>query len=285
MANDITSYARDLYLANLPKTDYKLGDVGEIQSFPACDLLVGCYPCQGFSQGGVREPGRTINYLYREFGRALRKIQPKAFIVENVSGMTRADYRHLLTNQLKNFRHAGYVVTWQVLNAADFGVPQDRHRIIIVGLKKTLGLTYTFPVASHGPTAANPYITIRDAIGDMPEWPVGEFDAQPFHWYYMSRNRRRDWTEVSKTIVGHSRSMPLHPMSPALVYVGPDAYRFGSKKRARRFSYSEAARLQGFKSDLSFPETAGMNSRYRVIGNAVPPPLFRAVAEALPDVW
>ena len=136
MANDISAYAREVYLANHHETDYQLRDIQNICSFPKCDLLVGCYPCQGFSQGGAREPSRAINYLYREFGRALRQIQPKAFIVENVSGMTRADYSHLLRNQLKNFRHAGYVVTWKVLNAADFGVPQDRHRIIIVGLKK-----------------------------------------------------------------------------------------------------------------------------------------------------
>lgn len=285
MANDISVYARDLYLANHTETDYKVGNIEGIEKFPKCDLLVGCYPCQGFSQGGVREPSRTINYLYREFGRALRKIKPKAFIVENVSGMTRADYSHLLKNQLKNFRHAGYTVTWKLLNAAEFGVAQDRHRIIIVGLKKNLGVEYVFPVATHGPNAPNPYVTIRDAIGDLPEWPEGEFDEQPFHWYYLSRNRRRDWNDVSKTIVSHSRSMPLHPVSPTLVYVGPDEYIFSSDERARRFSYREAARLQGFSPDIVFPDTAGMNSKYKVIGNAVPPPLFEAVAKALPIAW
>ena len=79
--------------------------------------------------------------------------------------------------------------------------------------------------------------------------------------------------------------MPLHPMSPRLVHVGPDAYKFVGKGRARRFSYREAARLQGFVPDLIFPDNAGMSARYKVIGNAVPPPLFRAVAEALPNVW
>ena len=71
MANDILPYARDVYLANHPETDYVLGDVSAIESFPSADLLVGCYPCQGFSQGGVRKANRKINTLYLEFARAL----------------------------------------------------------------------------------------------------------------------------------------------------------------------------------------------------------------------
>ena len=89
MANDKLAYARDVYLANHPATDYVLGDVTKITTFPDAELLVGCYPCQGFSQGGVRDPGRKINTLYLEFARALQSIRPKAFIVENVSGMVR----------------------------------------------------------------------------------------------------------------------------------------------------------------------------------------------------
>ena len=82
MANDILPYARDVYLANHPETDYQVKDVSKIQHFPAADLLVGCYPCQGFSQGGVRNPDAKINKLYLEFARALGLIRPKAFIVE-----------------------------------------------------------------------------------------------------------------------------------------------------------------------------------------------------------
>jgi DNA (cytosine-5)-methyltransferase 1 len=285
MANDILPYAKDVYLENHPETDYLLGNIEEVRAFPYCDLLAGCYPCQGFSQGGVREASRTINYLYREFGRALRYIMPKAFIVENVSGMVRADFSHLLKNQLKNFRQAGYKVKYALLNSADYGLAQERKRIIIVGLRKDLNLEYKFPSPSHGPGAPNPYFTIREAIGDLPEWPVGEFNEEPFHWYYMSRNRRRDWHEVSKTIVSHARSMPLHPISPPLIWVESDKYAFENNSPARRFSYREAARLQGFKRDFTFPDTYGMPSKYRVVGNAVPPPLFEAVARALPEIF
>ena len=81
MANDKLAYAKDVYEANHAETDYRLADVQKIKTFPSADLLVGCYPCQGFSQGGVRDPSRRINTLYLEFARALLQMKPKAFIV------------------------------------------------------------------------------------------------------------------------------------------------------------------------------------------------------------
>lgn len=287
MANDKLSYARDVYLANHPATDYRLGDVSKITAFPDAELLVGCYPCQGFSQGGVREPSRSINRLYLEFARALRAIKPKAFIVENVAGMVRENFRHLLKNQLRVFRHAGYAVAAEVLNAADYGVPQERRRVFIVGLRKDLGLTFSFPEPTHGPGRAHAYVSIRDALAGMPDWPAGEFYERAFHWYYMSRDRRRDWIETSKTIVANPRHMPLHPMSPPMEKVEHNVWRFTHEGPARRFSYREAARLQGFARSLKFPDGKydSQNMRYTVVGNAVPPPLFEAVARALPNVW
>lgn len=284
MASDILSYAEEVYKANLPDTDYRLGDVANIKSFPHADLLVGCYPCQGYSQGGAREATRGINYLFREFGRALRQIKPKAFIVENVSGLTRADNISLFNTQLRNFRQAGYSVKWKLLNAADYGVAQERLRVIIVGVKTSIDARFEFPEPSHG-TGHTPHVSIRQALAGLPDWPEGDFNTEPFHWYYLSRNRRRDWDETSKTIVSRARHMPLHPISPKLKYVGPDKYVFETDQPARRFSYREAAILQGFASDMVFPEGSGMHSRYKVVGNAVPPPLFNAVASALPNIW
>lgn len=287
MANDKLAYARDVYISNHPATDYVLGDVAKIERFPRAQLLVGCYPCQGFSQGGVRDPSRKINTLYLEFARALQQIRPKAFIVENVSGMVRKNYRHLLDDQFKVFTESGYRVKAQVLNAVDYGVAQERRRIFIVGIRDDLGVEYTFPAPTHGDGLASPRVTIRDAIGDMPEWPEGEFYAREFHWYYLSRNRRQDWADASKTIVANPRHMPLHPMSPPLIKRGHNVWEFSSEGRARRFSYREAARLQGFARGLVFPDTpsGSLDMRYKVIGNAVPPPLFEEVARALPQVW
>jgi len=287
MANDKLGYARDLYVANHVSTDYVLGDVAKIANFPKAQLLIGCYPCQGFSQGGVRDPNRKINTLYLEFARALHQIQPQAFIVENVSGMVRKNYRHLLDDQFRVFKEAGYRVKAQILNAAEYGVAQERRRIFIVGIRDDFGLEYFFPNPTHGDGLASSQVSIRDAIGDMPEWPEGEFYAREFHWYYLSRNRRQEWTEASKTIVANPRHMPLHPMSPVLVKREHNVWAFSSDGQARRFSYREAARLQGFARGLNFPDTSfgSLDMRYKVIGNAVPPPLFEAVARALPAVW
>lgn len=306
MASDIISYARDAYLANLPETDYKLGDVSQLadSAFPAADLLLGCYPCQGFSQGGAREADRRINTLYKEYARALNVIQPKAFIAENVSGLRRSTYEHILKDQLDIFGRAGdhgYRVFWKELKAHEYGVAQERKRLVIVGIRADLGVDYAFPAASHGPATEQPYVTIGQALEGLPEWPEGEFCDDDFHWYYLSRNRRRGWDEISKTVVAHMRHMPLHPVSPALKRINTDEWQFETDGRARRFSYREAARLQGFTSnylahggDFVFPDDcihangqAGnlMRYRYKVIGNAVPPPLFEAVAKALPNIW
>ncbi|WP_194398981.1 DNA cytosine methyltransferase [Klebsiella variicola] len=287
MANDILPYARDVYMANHPETDYILGSVANVTTFPKSDLLVGCYPCQGFSQGGARKADRKINTLYLEFARALNYIKPKAFIVENVSGMVRKNFEHLLSDQIKVFTDAGYSVSAKVLNAAEYGVPQERKRIFIVGIRNDFNLQYNFPQPTHGVNASQNYISIKDAIGHLPEWPEGEFYDMGFHWYYMSRNRRQDWDQISKTIVANARHMPLHPISPCLEKVKADEWRFIEDKRARRFSFREAALLQGF-GELVFPETdaASLAMKYTVVGNAVPPPLFEAVAKALPaELW
>ena len=290
MANDILRYAREVYLANLPPTDYVLGDIAGITKFPKADLLVGCYPCQGFSQGGVRKASQKINLLYREFERALRSIRPKAFVVENVAGMVREDFVHLFRNQLVRFRMAGYRVYSDVLDARNFGVAQDRSRLFFVGIRSDFDVGYDFPEPTHRlpgePADGRPAcVKIRNVIGDLPMWPEGEYDPQPFHWYYLSRDRYRSWNQTSKTIVANSRHMPLHPISPRLKRIGTDEWHFADDRPARRFSFREAARLQGFSGDMIFPDTIGVREKCKVVGNAVPPPVFQAVVEALPNLW
>ena len=283
MANDILQYARDVYEANLPETDFRITNVEELRNFPSADLLIGCYPCQGYSQGGARDASRNINRLYREFDRALRKIRPKAFVVENVPGMARSNNRHFLNAQLVRFRSAGYrVAKPRCINAMHYGLAQERRRIFLVGLRSDLGLTYQFPEPTHGP-GLQPVNTQRDVLGGLnEEWPVGEFFDQAFHWYYLSRNRHRGWDEPSKTILANARHMPLHPMSPPLIKAGKDKWVFdGDPDKARRLSFREAAVLQDL-AEWRFPDTVGLKRKYHVIGNAVPPMLFRQIVEAIP---
>lgn len=286
MANDKLPYAKEVYEANLPDTDFVLGDIRTLRDFPRADILAGCYPCQGFSQGGARDPSRAINELYREFGRALRAIEPRAFIVENVPGMTRRNNRHLLQNQLDDFGEAGYRITEpKILNGKEYGLPQERKRLFIVGIRLDLAGEYSFPEPTHGAgSELEPFVSQADCLSETDgTWPDGDFYDLDFHWYYLSRDRYRGWALPSKTVLANARHMPLHPMSPPLSKVGPDIWQFqGDVADARRLSYKEAATLQDL-TDWEFPDTVSLMTKYKVIGNAVPPILFQRVVEALPQ--
>lgn len=285
MANDILPYAKEVYEANHPETDYVLKNIKEINSFPDADILAGCYPCQGFSQGGARQADNKLNYLYKEFARALNYIKPKGFIVENVSGMTSKTFQHLLQDQIKIFSEAGYAVKFKVLNASDYGVAQERKRIFIVGTRNDLECNFVFPEPSHG-LENTPKVTIREALNGLPLWPdEKEYYNNGFHWYYMSRNRKRNWDETSRTMVSSARHMLLHPISPDMVKIGDDHWEFTTNSPARRFTYKEAARLQGF-GDLIFPREneVTIENKYKVVGNAVPPPLFEVIAKTLKSI-
>jgi DNA (cytosine-5)-methyltransferase 1 len=257
-----------------------VADIQNIKKFPKVDILAGCYPCQGYSQGGRRTSSDSINYLYQEYDRALRQIRPLAFIVENVDGMQFSQNCHLLKNQLTRFRLAGYKLAWRVLDAKDFGLAQDRRRLFIVGIKSREGMRYSFPAPTHGPTTSQRYRTLKDIIWNYRKAPVGSYDTEPLHWYYLSRNRRRSWDQQSTCVVAHWRHVGLHPDSPPLKKLGTDRWTFQSPGAYRRFSYLECAALQGFPEPDSF-DVCPVIQRFRAIGNAVPPPLFEAVASSL----
>lgn len=282
-ANDITEVACKTYEDNIGPV-VQCGDISDFDQFPSADFLVGCYPCQGFTQGGRRNAGDSINYLYQHFDRALRSITPKAFVVENVNGMSFGHNRQLLNNQLYRYRLAGYRVKWQVLDAQQYGVPQMRKRVFIVGIRSDIAYEYQFPAPRYGAGTKRKPISQKTALRGLPEWPEGEFNNEPFHWYYLSRKRRHDWDEPSSCIVGHWRHVPLHPMSPPLRRIHTDKWVFDTNGPARRFSYRECAVLQGFPRSFKW-NRGTIRDRYQMIGNAVPPPLFAAVVKELKGLW
>jgi DNA (cytosine-5)-methyltransferase 1 len=284
-ANDIWQTACETYQENLENPKIECGDIRDIQKFPLADLQVGCYPCQGYTQGGKRNwKGDDRNYLYREFDRVLRLVLPKAFIVENVNGMVFGENHDLLNNQLTRYRTAGYRVKWAVLNAKDYGVAQNRRRVFLVGIRSDQKFEYEFPKPTHGPGTKKAYVSQRRAIGALPVWPEGEFNTEPFHWYYLSRKRRYTWGQPSPCIVGHWRHIPLHPSSPPLRRINTDCWEFTRTGKARRFSYRECAALQGFPRTWAWKKGT-VRDRFQMIGNAVPPPLFSAVASGLLDLF
>lgn len=280
-ANDSSESACDLYeVVTGTSGIIKRGDISKVLSFPRADLLVGCYPCQGYSQGGRRNDEDHINYLYRHFDRALRDVRPLAFIVENVDGMRFSHNQHLLRAQLTRFRLAGYRVNWQLLDAKDYGLAQDRRRLFIVGIRSSERKRFSFPEPTHGAGRTHPHATLKDKIWSHRKPPEGSYNTEPFHWYYLSRNRRRDWLQQSPCIVAHWRHVGLHPDSPPLRKLETDRWAFQEKGAARRFSYFECAALQGFPDPAAF-SVRSVEERFRAIGNAVPPPLFASVARSL----
>ena len=283
-ANDIWSVAAEIYEANIENSQIVVGDIADFNTFPYAEFLVGCYPCQAYSQAGNRDWESNTNYLYRQFDRVLRLVRPRAFVVENVNGMAFGQNYNILLNQIYRYRLAGYRVTWSVLNARDFGVAQNRRRIFLVGIRSDIDFEYQFPPPTHGPGTEMHYVSQRDAIGNMPAWPEGEFNNEPFHWYYLSRRRRHPWGQPSACIVGHWRHVPLHPLSPPLRRIHTDHWEFTHGGRARRFSYRECAALQGFVRRFRW-NVGTVRERFQAIGNAVPPPLFSAVLRPLRVIW
>jgi DNA (cytosine-5)-methyltransferase 1 len=304
-ANDISRHAAKTY--RLHKTliasdgvDFREGDIQEIASLPSCDLLMGCYPCQSFTMGGPRSPSTDPRTkLYREFFRCLRATGPKYFVVENVAGMKWLEDGRYLEEQLDSFVKAGkgYRVSVAVLNAKDYGVPAERKRIFLVGVRKDLFAWYHFPQPTHGPRSSRkrPYASHGAAIAHLPLDADGEYyhwGSEEFSWWYMSRNRRRQWSDPSLTIVANWRHLPLHPASPSLVLAESDLERRsfqrwefteeydvpdGHKRleHPRRLSWRECALLQTFPPDLR--PSGSLAEKHLQIGNAVPPLLMRAI--------
>ncbi|MCQ5376967.1 MAG: DNA cytosine methyltransferase [Candidatus Methanomethylicia archaeon] len=184
----------------------------------------------------------------------------------------------------------GYEVAWRLLNAADYGVPQERKRVFFIGARNGLGLKVRFPEPTH---ARAPRVdawgrrlegwrTLRDAIGDLPpleERAGDEVYNGGFSSIFMSRNRVMDWGRPSYTILASARHILLHPDSPQMVKVGRDERAFAAGGRPRRLSVRECARIQTFPDWYKF--VGGLVDKYALIGDAVPPLLARRVAEAV----
>lgn len=284
-ANDIDRYASLAYKSIFPDIPFEYGDVRNVEKFPKADILIGCYPCTGFSIAARRRwkdrEERNLlntegNFLYEEFLRALEQTTPKYFFVENVSGMVSALSGWFFQQQLQGFRNLGYVPITNLLRAPDFGVPQSRKRIFIVGVRNDIHekFQYTFPTPMYGRGTNNAYVSMRAVIGGMDLWPFGEFSELPFHGHYLTRNRKREWDDVSYTIVANSSHVPLHPHGEPMRYVSKDKWILQGDFN-RRLSWRECAKIQGLPDHI-LPE-GSLNDKYRVIGNAVPPAFGKAL--------
>jgi DNA (cytosine-5)-methyltransferase 1 len=170
-----------LILSDISKVNFttalkKFGmDRGEI------DVLLGGPPCQGFSKSNMRTRSmdNPKNHLFKEFLRAVSEIYPKWILFENVSGIVnfRGKVVEIINKEIKKY---GYSCIWDVINSADYGVPQTRKRFFLIGNR--LGMDFSFPPSTHG-NGKNPYTTVRDAILDLPVLENGnKVESLPYHF-------------------------------------------------------------------------------------------------------
>ena len=270
-ANDINRDACETF-RRWSHAEVVCGDIGKIDAddIPDTDILLGGFPCQGFSLSGPRKLDDSRNTLYKHYVRIVKAKQPMAFIGENVKGLLTMGQGEIMEAIVLAFSDCGYDVRYELLDAKYYGVPEERERVIIVGLRKDLGLKFEYP------KPCDPLVTLRDVIAGMPKPGPSDVCNAPYSSRYMSRNRKRGWDQQSYTIPAMAKQVPLWPGSPDMVKLGRDRWAFGSNGTTRRLSWQEAAAIQTFPAGMEF--CGDLTSVYRQIGNAVPCNLAERVA-------
>jgi len=302
-ANEFDKEIWETFEVNHKKTLLDHRDIREISSneVPDCDGIIGGPPCQSWSEAGsLRGINDPRGKLFYEFIRLLRDKKPYFFLAENVSGMLSKRHADAVTNIKKMFEESGYNLSVELLNAADYGVPEDRKRVIYVGLRSDLNRTFVFPKPQKKK------ITLREAIGDLADSalpaaaknhtngakcivPNHEYLTGGFSTIFMSRNRVRSWDEQSFTIQAGGRHAPIHPQAPEMIKVEENKHIFvpGKENLYRRLSVRECARVQTFPDSFIFKYDS-LLAGYKMIGNAVAVNfayyLAKALKEQLKDV-
>lgn len=262
-ANDFDADACKTH-GNWSTAEIVCGDVAKVkvEDLPDADIILGGFPCQGFSLSGPRRIDDSRNVLYKHYVRIVKAKMPLMFVGENVKGLLTMGGGEIFEAIKAEFSECGYDVFHCLVNARDYEVPEDRERVIIVGFRKDLGVR-----GFNCPPPRGVKVTMRDALRGLPEVDMSEVCDQPFSSRYMSRNRKRDWDDVSYTIPAMAKQVTLWPGSPDMVKLGKDEWRFGDGE-TRRLSWREAAAIQTFPRDLEF--YGDLVSKYKQIGNAVP---------------
>lgn len=276
-ANDIDKDAVATYRENIGDhivcDDIKNID---ISALPNADVVVGGFPCQGFSQANrLRTLEDDRNQLYRFFYNTIKVKQPKYFIAENVKGILSLGKGEAIKQIVADFEAAGYITSVNLVNMADYGVPQTRQRVIIIGQRVDLGkeLRFIFPQPTHSKTGELPqWVSIKEAIDHFPD-PDKENNVLN-HVYSAYKVEYRNFT-------GHRKTDPDKP-SPTVLARGNGkggVCAIPHYNGRRRLTIRESASVQTFPEDFHFVGT--MNSCYRQIGNAVPVLFARKLGDEL----
>ena len=297
-ANEYDKEIWETYGKNHPHTILDKRSIVDIPAdeVPECDGIIGGPPCQSWSAAGALK-GITDKrgQLFFDFIRILEAKQPRFFLAENVSGMLLGRHSQALENIKEMFRNAGigYELSFEMVNACDYNVPQDRKRVIFVGIRKDLGFTYQFQKPDFTK------ITLKDVIFDLKDnvlpakdnnktngndslLPNHEYMTGGFSTIFMSRNRVRSWEEQSYTIQAGGRHAPIHPQAPKMKFIEKDVRVFapGEEHLYRRLSIRECARIQTFPDNFIF-HYDNVSAGYKMIGNAVPVNLAYFLADTI----
>ncbi len=323
MANEYDKDIATAYRMNHPTVDMIQGDIRDLSEKElkkhigdGVDLIVGGPPCQSYSTLGKRQMDDRA-HLFEEYCRVLSIAQPKAFVFENVSGLLSMQGGTLIEIIKEKFRELGYDVKSKVLNAVDFGVPQYRDRVILVGMKGKN--TFEYPTPTHG-EGLLPYVTVEDAFSDLPVLKSGEESTQ---YASKSKNAFQKYLRTNsdaltenvaptngKHLIRIMQALPdgggkddlpekIRPKSgygntyakmwwkkpaPTVTrnFATPSSSRCIHPRDSRAMTTREGARLQSFPDDYKFYGSRA--TKNLEIGNAVPPLLSIAIAKEIKKV-
>lgn len=296
-ANEYDKSIWSTFENNFPNTVLDRRSIVDIdpKDAPECDGIIGGPPCQSWSEAGAaRGIDDPRGQLFHDYVKFIKAKKPKFFLAENVQGLLFNKHSDALNNIFEEFLKVGYNVSYHLLNANDYGVPQDRKRVIIVGYP----VSYEEHFIPPEPEEYKP--TLKDAIWDLRKTSVPALDKNktnpkmkvPNHEYmiggfstmYMSRNRVRSWDEPSFTIQAGGRHAPCHPQAPKFELVKKDKRRFipGKEHLYRRLSIRECARIQTFPDSHIF-DYESVADGYKMIGNAVAVDFAAKIAAKIRD--
>lgn len=275
-ANDIDPNACAIFEKNFGITPDSR-DIREVKSdeIPEFDILTGGFPCQSFSivaQNPVRlgikdERGK----LFFEMCRVLREKQPKCFIAENVKGLMTANKRSAFPLILKEFEDSGYDVKYSILNSANYGVPQKRERVIIVGFRKDLDVKFSFPekIIVNDEDYVPLKTVIEKVIDEKYFFSQRAVEGMMRNRKQMNKGRAQDINQPCNTVGAHLAKVSLNSTDPVLMVNG----------RYRRFTPREVARIQSFPESFQLSESE--SAQYKALGNAIPPVMLWHVMKSV----
>jgi DNA (cytosine-5)-methyltransferase 1 len=296
VANEFDKTIWETFKVNHPNTTLIEGDIRKVseEEFPVdVDGMLGGPPCQSWSEAGaLRGIDDERGQLFFDYIRILRKVRPKFFLAENVSGMFANRNNEAVKNIIEMFSDSGYDVTVTMVNAKDYGVAEERKRVFYIGFRKDLNIDFQFPKGSTEDDDKK--ITLRDIIWDLQDTAVpalvknkhnpeavnnNEYFIGAYSSIFMSRNRVKSWDEQAYTVQASGRQCQLHPQAPKMEKVEKNLCKFvdGKEELYRRMTVREVARVQGFPDDFQFIYD-NVNDAYKMIGNAVPVNLAYEIA-------